>query len=85
MKSLGLQCRTLEIEFRSCEIKKDNYRDSRGKEIRAKTKNLLNSLNSEANAILRCSYCCRRGFVNLLIFSMLPINLIIVVVVVYLF
>ena len=39
---LDLQYRTPGIGFPSCEVGKDNFRDSHGKQIRTKTKNLLN-------------------------------------------
>ena len=39
---LDLQCRRIEIGFLSCKIEKDNFRDSQGKLLEQKTRNLLN-------------------------------------------
>ena len=38
-----MQYRTQEIGFPSCEIKKDNFRDSQGKQIRTKNKEAFES------------------------------------------
>ena len=42
-RGLDLQCRTPETGFPCCEIEKDNFRDSHGKQVRAENKESFES------------------------------------------
>ena len=63
---LDLQCSAPEAGFPSCEIEKDSFRDSQGKQIRTEDEKSLESKVLKQKVTWSCSCLCRRGFLNYL-------------------